>query len=239
MGLEGAKGRLSSAPMKSQFLRSVRLALMAGLACAWALLPTAPAYAAKKKASSEETHDYNERLVTEFTPLVGNREETEALVSSLRNGRAASGNDDAVPNGASAPLSYGETRYALKLAQGRLAQEGVTQPSTAQLQAALYGGTLDLPAGTKVLAGVMPQHDRGVSWGALAREAGMTAEDLIPPASARAKKTARPTSSIGKKAGKKASNKTTRKASTKATKKTGKSTAKHSKAVSKKPTAKP
>jgi hypothetical protein len=216
--------------MKLQYTRPVRTALMLGLACAWMLLPAAPALAAKKKAPVE-THEYNERLVTEFTPLVGNRAETEALVTSLRNGRPASHADAAVAAAASAPLSYGETRYALKLAQGRLAQDGVTQPSTAQLQAALYGGTLDLPAGSRVLAGVLPQHDRGVSWGNLAQDVGMTVEDLIPPASVRAKKTARPSSTKGKKSRKKATKSTT--------KKTNKSTAQHSKAVPKKSTPKP
>jgi hypothetical protein len=95
----------------------------------------------------------------------------------------------------------------------------------------LYGGTLDLPAGSRVLAGVLPQHDRGVSWGNLAQDVGMTVEDLIPPASVRAKKTARPSSTKGKKSRKKATKSTT--------KKTNKSTAQHSKAVPKKSTPKP
>lgn len=195
--------------MKLQFTRPVRSALMVALACAWALLPATPALAAKKKApathtTATEAHAYNARLVTEFTPLVGTREETESLVTSLRTGRPASGSDTAAPAAATAPLSYGETRFALKLAQGRLAQDGVTQPSTAQLQAALYGGTLDSAAGPKVLAGVLPQHDLGVSWGSLAQDVGMSVEDLIPPASVRAKKTPQPTSAKGKKSGKKA-----------------------------------
>ena len=185
--------------MKFLSSRSLRRALVVGLACAWGLLPAAPALAAKKKTPTA-THDYDARLVTEFTPLVGSREETEALVSSLRDGRPAGGGD-AAP--ATPPLSYGETRFALKLAQGRLAQDGVTQPSTAQLQAALYGGTLDSVAGPKVLAGVLPQHARGVSWGSLAQDVGMSVEDLIPPPSVRAKKTPHPTATKGKKSGKK------------------------------------
>jgi hypothetical protein len=228
--------------MTLQFTRSVRSALMVALACAWALLPATPALAAKKKIPTTEVHEYNERLVTEFTPLVGNREATETLVTSLRNGRTVSGSDTTVPAASTAPLSYGETRFALKLAQGRLAQDGVTQPSTDQLQAALYGGTLDLPTGTKVLAGVLPQHERGVSWGNLAQDVGMTAEDLIPPASVRAKKTPRPTSAKGRKAGKKASNKAstkTTKTTKSATKKASLSTAQRGKAAPKKPTSKP
>jgi hypothetical protein len=210
--------------MKMQFLRPVRSALMVALACAWVLLPVAPALAAKKKAptTTTEAHDYNERLVTEFTPLVGSREETQALVSSLRNGRPAATTDATDAASATPPLSYGETRFALKLAQGRLAQDGVTQPSTAQLQAALYGGTLDSVAGPKVLAGVLPQHARGVSWGNLAQEVGMSVEDLIPPASVRAKKTPHHTATKGKKSGKKSGKKAANSASKKTSKKTTK-----------------
>ena len=217
--------------MKMHFLRSVRSALMVALACASVLLPAAPALAAKKKASTTHTtateaHDYNARLVTEFTPLVGSREETEALVSNLRNGRPAASTD--APDAASAtpPLSYGETRFALKLAQGRLAQDGVTQPSTAQLQAALYGGTLDSAAGPKVLAGVLPQHVRGVSWGNLAQDVGMSVEDLIPPASVRAKKTPHHTATKGKRSGKKTANSASKKTSGKTTKPVKKSAGK-------------
>jgi hypothetical protein len=225
--------------MKLQFVRPVRSAMVVALACAGVLLLATPAQAAKKKASTTttEAHDYNERLVNEFTPWVGGREATEALVTRLRNGRPANSTDADVPTAATAPLSYGETRYALKLAQGRLAQEGVTQPNTDHLHAALYGGTLDLPAGTKVLAGVLPQHARGVSWGSLAQDVGMTVEDLIPPASVRAKNTQRSAPAKAKKAGKKTANKTSTKATT--ARKTGKSTAQHSKSAAKKPTRKP
>lgn len=129
---------------------------------------------------------YTARLVTEFAPWVGSPQDTEVLVQSLQSGQALG--PGGVP--ATGALGYGETRLALKLAQATLAQEGVTQPSGAQIQAALHGGTLDTANGPKALPGVLPQRAQGVSWGAMAQSAGMSVEDLIPPKSAAPKKAA-------------------------------------------------
>jgi hypothetical protein len=211
-----------------------RRTLVAALACAGVLLVAGPALAAKKAPT--DAHEYNERLVTEFTPLVGSREDTEALVHRLRNGAPADSVDGADP--VNAPLSYGEARYALKLAQGRLAQDGVTQPNPAQLQAALYGGNLDTQNGPKVLAGVLPQHARGVSWGNLAQDAGMSVEDLIPPAAVKARKTAHYSSAKGKTSGNKASKKTTKSSAQKNAKKSGKTQPKSSRTKPAKPAPK-
>ncbi|WP_146097338.1 hypothetical protein [Rhodoferax sp. TS-BS-61-7] len=133
---------------------------------------------------------YTARLVTEFAPWVGSPQDTERLVQSLQSGQALdpSGAASGVP--ATGALGYGETRLALKLAQATLAQEGVTQPSGAQIQAALHGGTLDTANGPKALPGVLPQRAQGVSWGAMAQSAGMSVEDLIPPKSAAPKRAA-------------------------------------------------
>ncbi|MDZ7937374.1 MAG: hypothetical protein U5M53_03485 [Rhodoferax sp.] len=178
------------------------------------LLCALPAWA----QTAPDAHAYDERLVAEFMPLVGSREDTQALVGNLRSGQPApvSNAVNAFPE--ATPLSYGETRLALKLAQGRLAQDDVTQPNTAQLQAALYGGTLESANGPKVLAGVLPQRAQGVSWGSLAKDAGMSAEDLIPPDSAKPKKTATRKPGKAKKVGKKATKARTQQTQKKASK---------------------
>jgi hypothetical protein len=131
---------------------------------------------------------YTERLVTEFAPWVGSPQEAETLAQSLRSGQPA-GHGAASVAPATGALAYGEARLALKLAQATLAQEGITQPSAAQLQAALHGGTLDTATGSKALPGVLPQRAQGLSWGAMAQSAGMSVEDLIPPKSVVPKKT--------------------------------------------------
>lgn len=147
---------------------------------------------------------YTERLVTEFAPWVGSPQDAEMLAQSLRSGQAmGQGAASVVP--ATGALGYGEARLALRLAQGTLAQEGITQPNAAQLQAALHGGTLDTSNGPKVLPGVLPQRAQGASWGAMAQSAGLSVEDLIPPRSAAPKKA--PATKAGK--AKKRSGKTT------------------------------
>lgn len=146
--------------------------------------------------------DYTERLVSEFAPWVGNPQEAETLVQSLRSGQAT-GSGAASMAPATGALAYGEARLALKLAQATLAQEGITQPNAAQLQAALHGGMLDTAAGSKSLPGVLPQRAQGQSWGAMAQSAGMSVEDLIPPRSVGQRKTHATKHAKGSKAGKK------------------------------------
>lgn len=133
---------------------------------------------------------YTERLVTEFAPWVGSPQDTAVLVQSLQSGQALDPGGVAGGVPATGALGYGETRLALKLAQATLAQEGVTQPSGAQIQAALHGGTVDTANGPKVLPGVLPQRAQGLSWGAMAQSAGMSVEDLIPPKSTAPKRAA-------------------------------------------------
>ena len=165
---------------------------------------------------------YTERLVTEFAPWVGSPQDTETLAQSLRSGHP-SGSGAASVAPATGALAYGEARLALKLAQATLAQEGISQPDAAQLQAALHGGTLETSTGPKALPGVLPQRAQGLSWGAMAQSAGMSVEDLIPPKSAAPKKTssskAAKSGKAGKakkKSGKAASSKTSGKSAAKA-----------------------
>lgn len=145
---------------------------------------------------------YTDRLVTEFAPWVGSPQDTAALVQSLQSGQALGPGAASAGVPATGGLGYGETRLALKLAQATLVQEGVTQPSGAQIQAALHGGTLDTANGPKTLAGVLPQRAQGVSWGAMAQSAGLSVEDLIPPKSAAPKKVARKPAKTKKASGK-------------------------------------
>jgi hypothetical protein len=218
--------------MKPNFLKPVHRALVAGIAGVWVLLAAGPGLAATP--AGVEADGYSERLVSEFSPLVGTQEDTEALVNSLRSGQAAGATGAASVAPATGPLSYGEARLALKLAQGTLAQNGVTQPSGEQLQAALHGGTLETANGPKVLPGVLPQRAQGASWGSMAQGVGMSVEDLIPPRSVTPKKTSAHLATHAKKSGKKVSKKNAKASSHK----TGKAAAKRGKAKPAKKAAK-
>lgn len=166
------------------------------------LLGTLLACAGSAAFANTADDAYAQRLVAEFSPWIGNPQDTEMLVHSLLGGQpAGSGAASVAP--ATGALGYGEARLALKLAQNTLAQEGITQPSAAQLQAALHGGALDTANGSKQLPGVLPQRAQGQSWGAMAQSAGMSVEDLIPPKSVGQRKTHASKHSKNAKAGKK------------------------------------
>ncbi len=178
---------------------------------------------------------YTERLVTEFAPWLGSPQEAETLAQSLRSGQPT-GQGAASVAPATGALAYGEARLALKLAQGTLEQEGIQQPSSAQIQAALHGGVLETANGPKQLPGVLPQRAQGQSWGAMAQSAGMSVEDLIPPRAATPKKTSAKAAKTKKKSGKASAAKPGRKTVAKASgKKTAKKTAAPRKAAAKKP----
>ena len=69
----------------------------------------------------------------------------------------------------------GQRLHSLALAQFALNQNGITNPTGAQLQAALNGGTFKTADGTTVtLAGVLQQRSDGMGWGRIAQSYGMT-----------------------------------------------------------------
>ena len=100
----------------------------------------------------------------------------------MRSGRPTATAGAASLEPATGPLGYGEVRLALKLAQGALAQQGVTAPNASQLQAALHGGALLTPQGEQMMEGVLPQKAQGTAWATMAGRYGLTTEDLLPPA---------------------------------------------------------
>ena len=67
-----------------------------------------------------------ERLIAEFGSWIGNPHDADQVVTTLRSGRPTATAGAASLEPATGPLGYGEVRLALKLAQGALAQQGVT-----------------------------------------------------------------------------------------------------------------
>jgi hypothetical protein len=123
-----------------------------------------------------------ERLIAEFGSWIGNPHDADQVVTTLRSGRPTATAGAASLEPATGPLGYGEVRLALKLAQGALAQQGVTAPNASQLQAALHGGALLTPQGEQMMEGVLPQKAQGTAWATMAGRYGLTTEDLLPPA---------------------------------------------------------
>ena len=74
----------------------------------------------------------------------------------------------------------GDAKIAQALAKTELAQAGITQPTPAQMQAALNGGTVTRADGTTVVfKGVVTQHQSGMGWGQIANAMGVKLGSLV------------------------------------------------------------
>jgi hypothetical protein len=72
-------------------------------------------------------------------------------------------------------MGWGNVSHSLALAQFALADAGVSNPTAADVQAALLGGTITGKDGATVtLAGVLQQRADGMGWGAIAKSYGTT-----------------------------------------------------------------
>jgi len=72
-------------------------------------------------------------------------------------------------------MGWGNVSHALALARTALANAGITEPTAADLQAALVGGDVTTADGkTATLAGVLQQRAAGMGWGTIAKSYGTT-----------------------------------------------------------------
>ena len=123
------------------------------------------------------------KLAAQYTELAGSRQNAEILITGLRDGKAivltsSSGDPSQTPTKAAfmpatGKLGYGEVNIALSLAKASLAKQGITNPTPAQLEAALNGGTITTANGTVTLAGVLTQRQAGQGWGVIAQSLGV------------------------------------------------------------------
>ena len=130
------------------------------------------------------------KIASNFTNLAGSEENALALVNALRQGTDATlvtttpgtggapgtttQNTITVPT---KPMGWGNVKHALALAQDQLARAGITNPTAAQLQTALNGGTLtvtnaDGTTTTTTVKGILTMRAGGMGWGNIAKEGG-------------------------------------------------------------------
>lgn len=142
--------------------------------------------------SSSTTNHEATRLSTEFAGFAGSDTNSQALVTGLRDGTAIT-LDDVVQNAdgttsttattftpATGKMGYGNVKIALSLAEASLAQAGITDPTAAELEAALNGGTLVLADGTSIdLNGVLAARAAGEGWGQIANSMGFKLGDVM------------------------------------------------------------
>ncbi len=114
------------------------------------------------------------KLTTEFSAWAGSPENSTALVEGLRTGTPITLIEPG-PAGtevmttfspATKPMGYGNIRIALSLARAQLASQGITHPTTAELQGALVG----TPDG--MTQGVLQMRASGMGWGQIANSMG-------------------------------------------------------------------
>jgi hypothetical protein len=132
-------------------------------------------------AASRPTDD----LVSKFAPFAGSTANAQALVGGLRTGGDITLQSttptvpDATFNAPTAPMGFGNIKIALSLAQAQLSAQGITQPTPAQIETALLGGSLNAPNGTVDVPGVLAMRSAGQGWGEIAHTLGVKVGDVV------------------------------------------------------------
>ncbi|GAA0887441.1 hypothetical protein [Rhodanobacter soli] len=178
--------------MKSQHFKStlICIAILGALSVAPVMAQTATP--SDTSVSTSTTHHESTRLSTEFAGFAGSETNSQALVTGLRDGTAIT-LDDVVKNAdgttttttttftpATGKMGYGNVKIALSLAEATLAKDGITDPTAAEMAAALNGGTLVLADGTSIdLNGVLAQRAAGEGWGQIAKADGFKLGDVM------------------------------------------------------------
>lgn len=125
-------------------------------------------------------------LSNNFSNWAGSPENSAALVNGLRTGQPINlTSAPTTPGGTvtgttftspTKPMGYGNIKIALSLAQQQLASQGITQPTTQQLQTALMGGSITTTDGvtaqTTNYQGILQMRASGMGWGKIANTLG-------------------------------------------------------------------
>ncbi|MBI3527052.1 MAG: hypothetical protein HY067_03715 [Betaproteobacteria bacterium] len=124
-----------------------------------------------------------EELVEKFSAFAGSTQNAEALVNGLRNGTSItltdSGGSSTAITPSTKPMGFGNVNIALSLARQELVQQGITQPTPAQIQAALTGGTITTSTGSVALTGILTLRGQGMGWGAIANSLGFKLGEVV------------------------------------------------------------
>lgn len=129
------------------------------------------------------------RLTTQYSAFAGSPTNAQALISGLRDDTSITlvaspeGLNPTAPPATFTPatgrLGYGNINIALSLAKADLAKQGISNPTPAQLAAALNGGTITTATGPVTLAGVLAQRQAGLGWGQIAKVMGVKLGSVV------------------------------------------------------------
>jgi hypothetical protein len=135
-----------------------------------------------------------DRLAHKYSDFAGSESNAAALVSGLRGGSditlsstASGGGGTVTIDPPTGKMGFGNVNIALALAQASLKEQGIANPTPAQLQAALNGGAMTGSSGKTVqLPGVLRLRAEGKGWGEVAHSLGFKLGEVV-----RAEKAAR------------------------------------------------
>lgn len=139
--------------------------------------------AVQTSTSAQTSVPVRQNLISSFSEFAGSEENSASLVNGLRSGSLVTLAPATTGGSAEAgisflpptrPMGWGNVRHALTLAQRELAAQGVTDPTPAQLQAALTGGSITTATGdTVTLSGTLALRSQGMGWGQIAKTTGV------------------------------------------------------------------
>lgn len=167
---------------------SLRLICASIIVASASALPVYAQTATTTTSTSTTTTQETTRLTGEFTGIAGSTANAQALVDGLHSGTAVTLTDTSATGATTTTtftpdtgkLGYGNVRIALSLAEASLAKQGITDPTSAELAAALNGGTLVLADGSTVsLNGVLAARAAGEGWGQIANNLGFKLGDVM------------------------------------------------------------
>lgn len=180
-----------SVPAPRLLRRSLLVCLLAGAGALSAqVTPVEPVPPEVQALETVEPVEAAKRISASFETLAGSEENARSLVDGLRTGgeiTLTSEIDGQTVQRTFSPATgeqgYGNVFLALGLAEQELAKAGVTEPTAAQLEAALNGGVITVGTGETAksveLAGVLALRADGQGWGQIAREIGVKPGQVV------------------------------------------------------------
>lgn len=124
------------------------------------------------------------RLDSMFSTFAGSSANAQSLVQGLRTGSSITlidaNNVATTFSPPTKPMGWGNVKIALALAQAELTKAGISNPTPADIQAALNGGTVN----NVTFAGVLAQRAGGMGWGQIAHADGLNLGKVVSAVSA-------------------------------------------------------
>src|SRR5438045_6315598 len=141
---------------------------------AWAQTSAVPATATTTTNATVKQPMVVTRLETTFSAFAGSTDNAESLIMGLRNGTPVTLTDSSGNTSTFTPatkkMGWGNVKIALALAQAQLTKAGITNPTSADIQTALNGGTITNSDGsTTKMTGILTQRASGMGWGQIAQ----------------------------------------------------------------------